>query len=734
MKVPAEQSGEIPRIIIALYNSESDEALRHSFTHVYAEMPLNHLGLMVEYHDIQEKKLPDIQNNPNIRGILSWLRAGDRMDDPEAFITWASRAIDAGKKLVILGDPGFFETKKGQALSLSSINLLMNRIGLRYSGEWEDLTYNVEIIYKNKHTYDFERTLAGGIKPEYSQMVPFSPLTQSHLIIRKYNNPESEAHLVTTHPNGGYVSWGYGVYTLFDDNVDIRQWYLNPFEFFRRAFATDDLPKPDTNTLSGRRIYYSHIDGDGWNNVTEIEEYKEKKILSSQVILEKILLPYSDLPTTVAPIGAELDANWSGSQESEKIAQAIFLLKHIEIGNHTYSHMLKWDFFEHNPDEKEQPLLRRYPDRGWDKNYLRQFYYILTNKDREAAVAIDPYKIPRAYASRKFDLDQEIKGAINYFNELAPPGKKTKIMQWSGNTTPYEEVIRAARLAGLSNINGGDTRLDREYPSYAWVAPIGRPVGNERQIYSSNSNENTYTDLWSGRFHGYRYLKHTLANTESPFRLKPFNVYYHMYSGEKLASLLALTENLETARSSEVVPVTTHQFAEIAQSFYSTRLIPDGTDRWRIANRHQLQTIRFDHATFKSVDFSRSRGVIGQRHHQGSLYVALDSQIEHPVIGVKYHADYFREPDASVPYLIQSRWQVWGLQGIMQNFSFTAQGFGTGDMTWKVSPDTLFTVTITKEEKTPPEIEEARSDHNGILNLSITLDAIDSVSIQIKSP
>jgi len=28
------------------------------------------------------------------------------------------------------------------------------------------------------------------------------------------------------------------------------------------------VPKPDTTTLAGRRIYYSHIDGDGWKELT----------------------------------------------------------------------------------------------------------------------------------------------------------------------------------------------------------------------------------------------------------------------------------------------------------------------------------------------------------------------------------------------------------------------------------------------------------------------------------
>ena len=67
------------------------------------------------------------------------------------------------------------------------------------------------------------------------------------------------------------------------------------------AFATDDLPKPDTTTLAGRRIYYSHIDGDGWRNVSLADEYAGHQVISARVILEEAIRPFPDLPVTVSP-------------------------------------------------------------------------------------------------------------------------------------------------------------------------------------------------------------------------------------------------------------------------------------------------------------------------------------------------------------------------------------------------------------------------------------------------
>ena len=96
----------------------------------------------------------------------------------------------------------------------------------------------------------------------------------------------------------------------------------------------------------------------------------------------------------------------------------------------------------------------------------------------------------------------------------------------------------------------------------------------------------------------------------------------------------AVLANLALARASRIAPVSTSDFAGIAQGFYAARLYDLGDRRWRVENRGNLQTIRFDKAAFSAVDFKRSRGVLGQNHHQGSLYVALDPTETVPVIAL----------------------------------------------------------------------------------------------------
>ena len=138
---------------------------------------------------------------------------------------------------------------------------------------------------------------------------------------------------------------------------------------------------------------------------------------------------------------------------------------------------------------------------------------------------------------------------------------------------PWELAVHLTRVAGVQNINGGDTRFDPEFPSYASVAPIGRQVGKERQIYVSTSNENTYTDSWTQNYSAFRYLRKTLDNSETPLRLKPFTIYYHMYSGERDASLRSLLSNFDYARHTGYHTDYRLQFLRILPKVFTIRAL-----------------------------------------------------------------------------------------------------------------------------------------------------------------
>ena len=675
------QAQPVSRTVIALYDGKGDGA-GHSVIQRLAEMPLNHLGLVVRYLDANGP-LPEPSEMDDVRGVLVWEIAG--VDDPGRFLEWAQGVMDSGRRLIMIG--GFGDDDSPPLVKIrDAVGRFWKRLGLREGHAWIPFTYNSQIVYRDPAMVDFERRI-DGVLPGYERLNLIDGVGQSFLKIRQKGSGK-DSDLVVITPAGGWIASGYLYF--HDDATDTTQWYVNPFEFFRRALGTDELPKPDTTTLAGRRIFFSHIDGDGWNNLTEIYPFKNRGILASEVVKEEIIKAYPELPVTVSPIAGDLDPAWHGNRKSLRVAREILALPQVEAGCHTYSHPFDWEFFADGDAEKERPFLKLY-SKPWGKPVtLRR----AADAEKRAYYQATGYVTPRAYAVEPFDLALEVGGAVRFINSLLPEGKSVQVYQWSGDTSPFPAAIEATRRLGIRNINGGDTRLDRKYPSYSWVSPLGRSIGGQIQVYASNSNENTYTDQWSEQFFGYRHLIRTLDNTEMPLRVKPIGVYYHMYSGQKLSSLNAVRANLDYARSQPIIPITTSRYAAIADGFYTVRLTRSGKRQWLVEDRQALQTLRFDRAIFSAVDFERSRGVLGQYHFQGSLYIALDSAVAKPVVALRDSGESFREPSAEVPYLIGSNWRVWGLQRRRNSFTFDTAGFGEGRMVWKVPKEGVYLISM----------------------------------------
>ncbi|MBM3728052.1 MAG: hypothetical protein FJW40_21825 [Acidobacteria bacterium] len=480
----------LPRVVLGIWDS-ADEKERINHLHLLAEMPLNHLGLVLEMVDVN-KTLPAIDHRDDIRGIVSWLQ-DDRMRDPQAYARWVEAAVARGLKYVLIGDPGVSHDRAGKRMPVELMTSLFRAAGVEYRGDWSRITYDARIAAKTQ-LVDFEQSV-GPMLPPFELVRAVHPSAAVHLRVRRAGPPVQQSDLIVTGGHGGWVAPGYIYYSDASAN---RRWRINPFEFFSQSLDAGSLPKPDGTTLNGRRIYYSHVDGDGWRSLVDIASYRKQGANTADVLIREIVEAYPDLPVTVAPVMADLDTAWHGTPRTVAQAKKVFSYPWVEAGSHTYSHPLDWEFFEHYSRDSE-------------KEYGRDGKH--------------EYDKARAYSDQPFDLIHEIGGAAEFLNKLLPRGKRVEVVQWPGDTNPFPEALRQTRLAGLRNINGGDSRLDGEFPSYSWVAPYGFLAGTERQIYSSNSNENTYTNLWTSRFFGFRYLDKTVTATESPIRVRPFNVY-----------------------------------------------------------------------------------------------------------------------------------------------------------------------------------------------------------------
>ena len=720
-------SRPVLREILALYDSRHEKKPDVSRLHRLAEMPLNWLGYKLAFMDVNGA-LPAGDELQRFRGIVTWF--SEPLADPKGYLAWLDAATGAGLRLVCLAELAPPEPPGTQEV----VSRIFARLGLRFTDQYVKVTHKSKLLTIDNDMAGFERPI-DKVLPEFQVLQPASAAAKVHL---SASVPDGDgipsSALIVTSPGGGYVADGFTIY--YDEASDRARWVVNPFLFFKLAFGEDRFPVPDVTTLFGRRMYFSHIDGDGWNNISEIEGYREMQAAAADVIRVEAIEPFRDLPVSVGLIGGDAVPELGGLETTHVSARKIFALPHVEVASHTYTHPFAWGFFENYDRQAELALIDQATRPSSSvMDQVRGVLYSIAgkaqNSDTRNRYIAGSASLPRSYLKEPFDIAKEVGGALAMSESFAPPGKKAGIYLWSGDTEPSEATIRATRLAGVRNMNGGDTRLDAEFPSVFYVPPLARPVGAERQIYAANSNENTYTNNWRGPYYGLLMLEQTLNNTESPRRLKPFNLYYHMFSGEKPGALAAIKHFLNLARTSSVIPVKASTYAAVADSFFDTVIQQVDAMSWSVAKRGAVQTFRFDEAGAIDIDVLRSKGVLGATRLNRALYVSLDAVVEPALIVLRKSAGSAESIVSGHPQLIESRWQLSNLKPEGDcSFKIDAQGFGSGEMVWQGAPGKTYELTAQRDGASLAS-STAKADAAGRLSVKLEADATEPLELRV---
>jgi hypothetical protein len=284
------------------------------------------------------------------------------------------------------------------------------------------------------------------------------------------------------------------------------------------------------------------------------------------------------------------------------------------------------------------------------------------------------------------------------------------------NVDPSRRRLRAAL-----------SRFDPEYPSISNLSPLVN-AGPDHSIYEPMSDETAYNNVGPVGENGFSALKETVTNTDSPRRLKPFSLNYHAYAGEYPALLRSVKDRLREASLAALTPVSANRYAAIVDGFFSARVDRVGSATWRISNRGELQTVRFDAAEGSEVDFQSSVGVIGQKRNGTTLYVALDETIEPAVIVLGPPA--LSRTVARSFALVESRWLV---RHVVRNecaLSFEAQGYGDGSFTWSDAASGRYMITV---DRVGGEVwrQTGEADDAGIVKFVLPVSAIDPVAIRM---
>jgi len=327
----------------------------------------------------------------------------------------------------------------------------------------------------------------------------------------------------------------------------------------------------------------------GFSNHSAVDEGK----FTSEVIRDEIYKKYP-VPVTSSIIEAEVRGFLKGQKpgEAEKLAQIareIFALPNIHIASHTYSHPFFWI-----SDDKTASLYE-----------------------------VQSLELGVEYNMGKIDPVREIRNSVEYIRkELAPAGKPVDLILWSGNCRPGPEALAVADGMPVENINGGDTVISRARPGLSSVAPLSMKWGGRLQVFAAVQNEMLFTNGFQGpRWGGYANVIQTFERTESPRRLKPVNIYFHMFMADRLESLNSLRTVFDWAVARPLQATTAAGYARIVRQTHDATIFSSSPTGWIIVHGPDLRTFRLPDTGLRP-DFSASRNLTGFAVHEGQMYFA----------------------------------------------------------------------------------------------------------------
>jgi hypothetical protein len=550
------------REVIVLYHEagQGPEVLRGESIYTATETALNHLGLIARFHDVAEG-LPDAALTARARGAIALVEAP--VGDSAATARWVAERLDSGRPVAILAGTAFLrETADGTAADSAAYHRVMAAFGAR------EVAAPVPLVARpGPH---------GAFEASWPAPVTTTVFEGGRGMEALWRLPDGRA-LALAGPRGA-LAVGLDAVREINPLTYRRRWRIDPFWLVDTVFRRPGEPALDTTTLAGRRVFYAHVDGDGFAN----RAIRQGAPLSAEVVRDEVL-KRTPLPTTVSVVAREV----AGHARHEAIARSIFALPNVQAASHSYNHPHDW---------AHGTLTAGGATDGAAEGV------------RAIATVLDPVR--------------EIDESVRYVQTLLPAGRRVEAMLWSGQTNPGEAFLARAAALGIANLNGGDATLDRHRPSVANVAPLARQVGPHLQVYASAANENLFTNLWTGPFDGQLQVLDLFRFAESPRRLAPVNVYYHFYAAERLAGLRALQAIYRWAETQPLCHVTASRYARMVEGFYAGAVREAAPGTWVVTGAGACRTLRFDREP-RTPSLAASRGVAGYNRAHGALYVHL---------------------------------------------------------------------------------------------------------------
>ncbi len=575
---------QLARRILVIHGSvlaESEVANKFAadtFTGERLQMPLEWLGYEVDYLNVGDQSPPAVLDGQYC-GVIFDVETTLPFGGESWYVDWILQQQKHGIKVLFTGQYPFQQDVQRMRL-------------LKGLGCWGSFTQvsrpmNVEFREVNRDVMSYEALLTAHPAEIEDTRAP----ENAKIDLSVSCTDEAANKLV--YDAVFTCNWG-GVlmepYATFQASAEDQASLFDPFKFLQRIFPGGSFPAPDPTTRDGRRIFYSHIDGDGFCGITPHAGNE----LCGAIIRDRILKRFP-FPITVSLVeastrGLEKDQEANQVERYEEAARTCLALPNVQAASHSFSHPYVW--IDH--DDEFIPL---YENRGLEL-------------------------IPSAgYDTEHPDMAREVKGSIEYIQKLCPPGKKVDLMLWSGNCRPGAEAIRICDEMGVENMNGGNTVMSKSHPFLSNVSPRVMLWDGRLQIHAANQNEFVFTRNWKGPFFGgFSQVIETFDATEEPRRLKPVNVYYHFYSAATLGALKAVENVYSWALERPLHSMTAVDYARMVRDSYHTEIYRSGSRKWLLVNQGRQRTFRLD-AAHGVPDMPACRGVTGFCRSRDWLYI-----------------------------------------------------------------------------------------------------------------
>ncbi|MCP5020806.1 MAG: hypothetical protein GY930_03425 [bacterium] len=650
LPIQADNSVNLPRRILAIHDaSPTDQALAEDPVHKVLELPLNHLGYLVERWPVSEGPPPPALLK-DLAGVVLQMRiAGFRPEQVQWLPEWLSTNVLAKETPLVMFGSMEWLMRSGSGGDLNLANDLLSELKIHPNRNWvsDPLLVKAEVL--DSALCAFETPV---LLPEHYGVLA-SSLNGNVWVRSKVAGLPDAVPVFTT-------DWGGMALDPFvlqlDSGLGDQRLHLDLISFLSEALGVQGRPVPDPCVVNGRRAFFVQVDGDGFESVSTIRRGE----LAAKVFLDEIIDAF-DLPFSVSIVVASLTKELTPEEPTPAMQLAVEIMArdNVEVASHTILHPLRWN----------EPLPKKAKPRTIT-------WY----------TGMDGYE---------YSQKAEVLGSVEFINRyLAPKGKTCDLMLWSGDAIPPTDALRAAVDLGISNVNGGTFRWDAVTNSSSYVMPLMRWHEGLLQVYCGMTNENTFDGFFSYLPSAFRHIDATITNSGRGRILKPVNAYVHFYGGERPARLAAMQRIIRKwGVEEETTPIfTSRWWSSVSDAFLSTRIAAGSDGSWIVSDFGTCATVRFDGPQLP-IDLTRSSGVLGFHRIHDSLYVHL--------YGTRAEI-HFGSAAGITPYLQQANYPIESAQRGPGGLAWQNRSFGRRlAIVAGLPPDGPVHLTVDGKKSTP---------------------------------